>query len=135
MDCRAARLACLVSFRSAVLLVCLQVAYAVMLTSGLLARVAPDRPIGDPYFTRMEGLVLAIMPAMICFAAGVHALTEPQRRVFSLAALVFLAVATAITLSEHGAILFLSRDPAFAGVAHVFAFEWPSVVYLLDVLA
>ena len=131
----APRSALWVGFGSAVLLVVLESLYALALFLGLSALEEPSEPIGDPYFSVMEILILLIMPVMVSLAVSVQATCAANRRHFALAAVVFVAISTAITSSVHASVLFLSRDPAFAGLDHVFSFEWPSVVYVLDILA
>ena len=113
----------------------LQVVYAIVLTGGLMALPAPDQPIHDPWFTAMELLILLIAPAMLALMAAVHAATATAWRAHSLAALVFMALMTGLTMAVHFSILTLSRQPGFADMAQVWSFSWPSVVYALDILA
>ncbi len=120
---------------SSALLVLVEVLYAVALFLGLSALESPLDPIGDPYFTAMEVLILVMMAPMVVLTVTVHATAETGRKPFALAALAFVGVLTAITTSVHASILFLAREPAFAGLTHIFSFEWPSVVYVLDILA
>lgn len=120
---------------ASVLVVIFECAYALALILGLSALEDAGDPIGDPYFSIMELLIIAMMPAFVCLSVAVHATCASHRRHHALAALVFVAILTAITSSVHASILVLAREPAFAGTSHVFSFEWPSVVYVLDVLA
>lgn len=113
----------------------LEVAYAIALLLGLSHVEAASDPIGDPYFTMMEVLIVAMMPAFVGLAAALYGACRPHKKPFALAAIAFVTVLAALTTSVHAAILFLSRDPRFAGLDHVFSFEWPSVVYVVDVLA
>lgn len=120
---------------ASVLVVIFECAYAIALILGLAAREDAGDPIGDPYFSIMELLIVAMMPAFVCLSVAVHATCAPHRRPYALAAALFVAILTAITTSVHASILLLGRTPAFAGMSHVFSFEWPSLVYVLDVLA
>lgn len=120
---------------SAVLMVVFEGLYAIALILGLSALDAAHQPIRDPYFTIMEVLILLIAPAMVALAIAVHGSCVAHRRPVALAAVVFAAILATITSSVHASILLLSREPAFAGMMHVFSFEWPSVVYALDILA
>lgn len=120
---------------SCALLVLLEVLYAVVLYLGISALENPGEPIDNPYFTAMEVLILVMMPPMVVSAVTVHGTAETGRKPFALAAVAFVTVLAAITTTVHATILFLSREPTFAGLDHIFAFEWPSVVYILDILA
>lgn len=116
----------------------LGLAYGVVLAAGLITLAAPASPIGDPWFTLMEGLIVMIAPAMVCLAAALHGLALPRRKPSALAGLAFMGICAGITCAVHFAILMLSRLPAFAGQSWaplLFSFEWPSVAYALDVLA
>lgn len=120
---------------AATALVVLEVLYALILGLGLAALGAPDLPIPDPYFSLMEVLILLIAPLMVALAASLHVCCPAETRHLSLAALAFVIILAALTSAVHMSILFLSRDPAFSRMSHVLAFEWPSVVYVLDALA
>ena len=118
-----------------VFVVTLECAYAITLVLGLTALEAASDPIGDPYFTIMELLIIAMMPAFIVLTITIHTICGLLRRHYALAATIFVTILAALTSSVHASILVLSRDPAFAGMSDVFSFEWPSLVYVLDILA
>jgi hypothetical protein len=122
-------------FWASSLIVVFECAYAVVLFLGLSALATASEPIGDPFFTAMELLIIAMMPAFIILTIAIHAICASYRRHFATAAIVFGTLLSGLTTSVHTAILMLSREPAFVGMSHVFSFEWPSVVYVLDVLA
>lgn len=110
--------------------------YLVVLVIGLAA--APQgAPIPDPWFTLMEGLILLIAPLMVAMMADIHAEAAPLARPGALLAVAFMTVTAALTSTVHFSILTLSRTPPFteARWSSVFAFEWPSVVYAVDILA
>ncbi|KEF41602.1 MAG: hypothetical protein ER33_10545 [Cyanobium sp. CACIAM 14] len=112
--------------------------YAMVLAIGLLTLPAPAEPIQDPWFTLLEGLILAIAPAMVVFMAALHAWAPAQGRGFTLVALVFMSLCAGLTCAVHFSVLALSRQAAFAAPPWstlVFAFRWPSLVYALDILA
>ena len=134
-DFRPSRSALWLGLGSAVLLVVLECTYGVVLVLGLSDIRGPGQPIRDPYFTLMEVLILAMMPVMIALVCAIHALCDLSKRHLALAGLVFLAILATITSAVHATILMLSKDPRFADMEHVFSFQWPSVVYVLDVLA
>lgn len=123
---------------SAVSVVALQVAYAVTLVMGFMSISSADEPIGDPMFTILEVLILAMMPAMVALMAAVHAWAPASAKALSLTALVFMGLVAGVTSALHFVMLTLSRQPAFAelpALPLVLSFEWPSVVYALDILA
>ena len=117
------------------LIVAAECAYAVALILGFAAAAAPGAPIGEPYFTIMEGLILLMMPALVGLAVAVHATCAPRRRPFALVAIVFAAMLATVTSCVHAVILVLGRESALADMPYLLSFEWPSVVYVLDVLA
>ncbi|MEZ6001883.1 hypothetical protein [Hyphomonas sp.] len=116
------------------LIVALQLAYAIVLAAGLAALPSPDAPIPDPYFTAMELLILFIAPLLVILMAALHVATPQARKLFSLCALVFMAMCTAVTSLVHFLILTISRDLP-VNWDSVFAFRWPSVAYAADILA
>jgi len=108
----------------------------VVLLAGLAA-TPRGAPIADPWFTLMEALILLIAPLMVVMMAEIHARAGPDARPGALVAVAFMTVAAALTSAVHFSILVLSRTEPFSGAAwsRVLAFEWPSVVYAIDVLA
>jgi hypothetical protein len=118
--------------------VLLSLAYAVPLTAGLLSLPSPDTPIGDPWFPMMEVLIILTMPVMVGLMVAVHAWAAPQTKVYSLLALVFMALLTGVTCSVHFVVLTVSHQADFVGQSWlplVLSFKWLSVTYTLDVLA
>jgi hypothetical protein len=112
----------------------LGLAYAVVVTVGLLFLSGPDEPIGDPWFTIMELLILLLAPALPVLWAAIHVQAPPRAKAYSLAGLVFAGLAAGVTSAVHLLVLTLAHQPAYAGAAWL-QFRWPSVVYALDVLA
>ncbi|PEQ14647.1 hypothetical protein B2G71_03565 [Novosphingobium sp. PC22D] len=123
---------------SAVAAFILSASYAVVLAAGLLSLDEPGQPIGDPWFTLLELLILALAPTMVVLMAAVHVRAREARRVLSLCALVFIGIVAALTSAVHMAILVLGRSPQIAEApwsSVLLSFRWPSLVYVLDVLA
>lgn len=121
---------------AAVALLCL--AYVVVLSVGLATLPSPDRPIQPPWLPVMELLILGIAPAMVTLTVALHAAAPNERKPLGLASVAFSAMCAALTCTVHFAILTLGDHAAFAHPPWtdlVFAFEWPSVVYALDILA
>jgi hypothetical protein len=116
----------------------LEMVYAVTLVLGLLALPSPDEPIGDPYFTTLEVLILLIALALVVVMVAVHAYAAPAANVYSATALAMMLVLAGITSSVHFVILTVSRQLAATGetwVPYLLSFRWPSVFYALDILA
>jgi hypothetical protein len=116
----------------------LSVIYAVTTVLGLLSLKSPQDPIGDPYFTIMELLIILLVPAMVITMIAVHAHAAPEVKIYSFTALAFMIVMAGITSSLHFIILTVSRQIEAAGLTWAplfFSFKWPSVAYTLDILA
>ena len=112
--------------------------YAIVFAIGFANLPSPDVPIGNPYFTMLEILILLLAPAMVALMATVHAWAPLEAKSLSLAALSFTVMLATVTSSVHFSILTLSGQPGFNGdasAAALLAFRWPSVVYALDILA
>ncbi len=123
---------------AATIVVGLALAYAPTLIVGYLSLENPDQPIGDPMFTILEILIIAMMPAMVALMAAVHAWAPAEAKTLSLTALVFMVLMAGLTSSLHFAILTLSRQPEFVALPWFplfFSFRWPSVPYALDIMA
>ena len=131
------RSARLMGIESATVILVVGGVYAAAFTLGLAKLATPQTPIGNPYFTAMEVLILMLAPTMVSLMAAVHAWAPQDRKALSLAALSFVAMLAAVTCSVHFLIVTLSGQPGFTepAVANAFlAFRWPSVVYALDIL-
>ena len=115
----------------------LLVAYALTLALGLASLESPQQPIDDPMFTILEVLIISIMPAMVALMVAVHAWAPMHAKALSLTSLVFMGMLAGLTCSVHFVILTLSRQPEFTAqpwLPLVLSFNWPSVVYALDIL-
>ncbi len=116
----------------------LLVVYAVTTGLGFLSLESPQDPIGDPFFTMMELLIILIAPVMVVTMIAVHAYGPSEVKVYSLTALVFMILMAAITSGVHFVVLTVSRQIEAAGLPWApvfFSFKWPSVAYTLDILA
>ena len=112
--------------------------YLVTLVLGLLALRSPNDPIADPYFSILELLIVLMAPLMVLSMATVHAYSSLEDKAYSQAALIFMIVMAGITSCVHFTILAASRPIQAAGLAGaplLFSFRWPSVAYVLDILA
>ena len=112
--------------------------YLFTLILGFISLEAPDKPIGDPYFTILELLIIVLVQLMVLSLIIVHKSTPERLKIFSLAALVFMSIMAGITSCLHFAILTLSQQESFMNKdwsLQVFSFNWPSLAYVIDILA
>jgi hypothetical protein len=95
-------------------------------------------PLPDPYLAVAEVLILLLAPVMVVLIAAVHACAPVHLRMFSLIAFGSMLVASCLTMTVHVVELVVARriDPgAVPGVARLFDFAWPSMLYGVDVVA
>lgn len=119
-------------------IVSLSAVYGATLVAGLVSLRSPDQPIGDPWFSMLEFLILLTMPLMVALMVAVDSWAPAEAKVFSLIALVFMGLTALLTCSVHFVLLTLRHQAAFSGVAWMpmfLSFKWPSVAYALDILA
>jgi hypothetical protein len=116
----------------------LSVIYVVATTLGLLSLQSPDEPIGDPYFTIMELLIVIIAPLLVIIMITVHAYAPAESKMVSLTALVFMCLLAGVTSCVHFVILTVRSqlETTMMTGRHLFlSFSWPSMAYALDILA
>jgi hypothetical protein len=116
----------------------LGLAYALVTATGLYALPSPNHMIGNPYFSIMEVLTIAIAILMLVTMAAVHVHATPARKLNSLVSLIMLTIATGITSSVHFIILTAGNQglpEQLNDYPSLFSFQWPSVAYALDILA
>jgi len=116
----------------------LSVVYVVPLVLGILSLKSPQDPIGDPYFSIMELLIILTAPLMVVSMVAVHAYAPPEVKAYSFTALAFMILLAGITCSVHFVILTVRRQIEASGLPWLplfLSFTWPSVAYTLDILA
>ena len=116
----------------------LGVVYALVTVLGFLSLESPQDPIGDPYITIMRLLIIPLAALYVVVMVTVHAYARPAAQVYSLIALVFMIVVATITTSVHFVGLTVGprlQATGLSWVPLVVSFEWPSIVYALDILA
>jgi hypothetical protein len=114
------------------------VAYAVTLLIGFTSLPTPEAQIGEPMFTILEVIILALMPAMVGLMVALHAWAAEKFRALSLVAVIFTVLLAGVTSSVHFLVLTLSRQYAITAqpwASSFLSFTWPSVAYALDILA
>jgi len=113
-------------------------AYGLVLLAGFLSLNSPQQPIGDPYFSVLEVLILLIAPAMVALMAAIHGWAAPPRRTFSLTALCVMTMLATVTGCVHFVVLTLSHQPGVLNrpeTEWLLSFKWPSLAYVLDIFA
>jgi hypothetical protein len=116
----------------------LLVLYIIALSLGLLSLESPQDPIADPYSSILEILILLVAPLLVILMASVHAYASSEDKAFSLSALIFMILLAGITSAVHFVVLTVSRQieaAGLSGASFLFSYEWPSVIYTLDILA
>jgi hypothetical protein len=84
--------------------------------AGFASLTAPQQPIGDPWFSTLEILIIVAAPLMVALMVAVHAWASPEAKPFSLLALVFMSLAAGLTCGVHFVILTMSRQAALDGL-------------------
>ena len=141
------------SYMTVTLLVC----YLVVTVIGLATLSSPDDPIQDPYFTIMEVLILFLMPTMLVslvlyyyFFVG-NTSTAAANILYSILSILNLLASTIVTSCVHVTVLVANRSNLKESLISitssttnattqdyyddVFSFNWPSIIYALDILA
>lgn len=116
----------------------LGILYAVITILGLRSLKSLQDPISDPFFFIMELLIVLMAPLMVISMISVHAYASSEVKIYSFTALIFMILMAGITSSAHFVILSVGRQIESVGwpwASLFFSFKWPSVVYVLDILA
>jgi hypothetical protein len=103
-------------------------AYAIVLVIGM-AMTGLSAPIIDPCLAVLEGLTFLSAPLLVLAMAALHRWAAVECRIYSLAALVFMALMAGTTMGVHFVELTVLRQTGMAGLA------WPSIPYALELLA
>ena len=116
----------------------LGVIYAIITTLGFLSLQSPQDPIGEPYVTLMELLIVLMAPLYIISMVAVHAYAPPAQKLYSLLALIFMILLAGLTSTIHFIVLTVGPPLAATGLSWAplfFSWTWPSVAYAVDILA
>jgi len=95
-------------------------------------------PLTDPYLGILEVQIILMAPLMVVTMVAVHGYAPRGARMYSLSALGFMILCAGLTTGVHFVELTVARriDPAsMPGYAQLFSWEWPSMLYALDILA
>jgi hypothetical protein len=128
----------LIGVWSARVIFAIGVAYAVVIIAGFVSLGNLHDPLQDPYLGIAELLIIFMAPVMVLLMVAIHACAPPRARVFSLTALGWMLVVAALTITVHFVELTVVRriEPsAVPGFPRLFGFEWPSMLYGVDIAA
>ncbi|WP_340198842.1 hypothetical protein [Ascidiimonas sp. W6] len=116
----------------------LGIVYLIITLFGFLSLNSHDEPIGDPYFTLMEILTIIIAQLMAFNMIAIHYHASEKYKLHGLFALSLMFIMVGITTSVHFVVIIMSHQletTTIGDLALFFSFQWPSVVYILDILA
>lgn len=116
----------------------LSLAYAPVLGLGLASLESPNDPIGDPYLSLMELLIVLTAPMMVIVMVAVHRYAARETKTYSLAALAFMLLLAGTTSGVHFVVLTIGQEIQQASpdlAPFLISWKWPSVIYALDILA
>ena len=127
-----------IGISSSVMVVLLGGLYAGSLSAGILSLKESKEPLGDPFFSIIEFLIMALALLMVMVMVVIHAWALPDQKSYSLLALFFMSLLAGLTCCVHFVILLVSRQITSANMSwplHFLSSNWPSIAYTTDVLA
>lgn len=116
----------------------LGIIYVFITFLGFQSLQSHDEPIADPYFSLMELLSILIALFMSIDMLAIHFYASRSYKFNSLFAVCCMFIVAGITSSVHFVVLTMSHQLEASTLSELelfFSFKWPSVVYLLDILA
>ena len=123
---------------SAWVVVAFGVGYGVTVVLGFVALGNVRDPLPDPYLAVAEVLIIFMAPAMVVLTTALHACSPPGTRLVSQVAVGFMLLMAGLTMTVHLVELTVARrlDPASVpGFRELFSYEWPSLLYAVDIAA
>lgn len=114
------------------------VAYAVVVVAGFVSLGNVRDPLPDPYLAIAEILILAMAPVMVMLMIAIHRCAPPRAKAYTVAALGWMFAAATTTMAVHFVQLTVARrigHAAVPGYDRIFGWQWPSVVYGIDIAA
>ena len=112
--------------------------YIIITILGFISLNSPNEPIGDPYFSLMEILTLIMAPLMAMNMIAVHYHASSKYKLNSLFGIFSMFVMAGITSCVHFVVLTMNHQidtTTMRELTLFFSFKWPSIVYVLDILA
>lgn len=124
----------MVGMWSAWLFFALSVAYVAATVAAGAARGVPE----DPFWAIAEIITIVGAVILVILMAVIHDCAPPGGKLLSLTALGWTLVWAALTVTVHFVQLTVARRidvQASPGFARLFGFEWPSLLYAVELLA
>jgi hypothetical protein len=114
----------------------LTVVYSADFVIGFAAMGNLHDPLPDPYLAIGEALILVMAPVLVALMLAVHACAPNRAKSFTQVALGWMLAAAALTTTVHVVELSVARHiDGFPGYARIFDFQWPSLLYAVDIVA
>jgi hypothetical protein len=116
----------------------LAIPYAATFVAGFASVGNLRDPLPDPYLAIGEVLIILMAPAMVMLMVAVHTCAPLRTRTFSMTALGWMLIVAALTMTVHFVELTVVRHiqpDTVPGFARLFDFEWPSMLYAIDIAA
>ena len=116
----------------------LAVPYAATFVVGFASLGNLHDPLPDPYLAIGEVLIIFMAPVMVMLMVAIHACAPLRARTFSMTALGWMLIVAALTVTVHFVELTVVRHiqpDTVPGFARLFDFEWPSMLYAIDIAA
>jgi hypothetical protein len=111
----------------------------VYLWSLIAALASGSFPPAGVYERTISVVTLLVAPVLVLLWATTHQVTPPERKVFSLASLVFIAVFAALTsINRYNALTVVPQATAMGvseGLDWFLPYGWPSIMAAMEVLA
>ena len=111
--------------------------YVVYIATLFAGGVAVGVPV-EPYLAAAEVLTAVSGVLQVALIAAIHQCAPPEARAASLMALVWMAVMAGLTMTVHFVQLTVGRQvgpAAMADFRYVFGWEWPSLLYAVELAA
>jgi hypothetical protein len=112
----------------------LYIAYEASLFAGGVAQGVPQ----DPFLAVAEVLDIVGALLQVFLIATIHACAPRRARILTLIALGWMLILAGLTVSVHFVMLTVGRQidaATFPGYARVFGWEWPSLLYAVELAA
>lgn len=116
----------------------LYVAFGAAYAAAVVASGATYGNPRDPYWAGAEVIVVVGSPILVILVGAIHDSAPRSARMFTLLAFGWTLIMVALTITVHFVELSVARRidvQATPGLAHVFGFEWPSLLMAIELLA
>ena len=112
--------------------------FGVLYAPTLVAAFVSAGNVKDPFLGVLEVQIILMAPLMVVTMVAVHGYTPRGAGMYSLSALGFMIPCADVTTGVHFVELTVARriyPESIPGYSRIFSWEWPSILYALDILA